>query len=61
MLFTKHPLSLKSFDAMPIGYAKNSATYKCLLINFENDLMEMNAKMETKDASFFKMIFPYEN
>lgn len=46
---------------MSIGYAKNSATYKCLPINFENDLMEMNTKMETKNASFFKMIFPYEN
>ena len=46
---------------MSIGYAKNSAAYKCLQINFENDLMEMNTKMETKNASFFKIIFPYEN
>ncbi|KAL6321767.1 hypothetical protein AAG906_035285 [Vitis piasezkii] len=48
----------KTFDAMFIGYAKNSATYRFLVIKSENSLVKVNTIIETKNVDFFETIFP---
>ncbi|KAL6333945.1 hypothetical protein AAG906_039361 [Vitis piasezkii] len=47
----------KTFDAMFIGYAENSATYRFLVTKLENSLVDVNTIIETKNADFFENIF----
>ena len=54
----KRKLGPKTFDAMFIGYAKNSAAYKFLITKSENSLADVNTIIETKNADFFENIFP---
>ena len=54
----KRKLGPKTFDAMFIGYAKNSATYKFLVTKSENNLVDVNTIIETKNVDFFENIFP---
>ena len=53
----KQKLGPKTFDAMFIGYAKNSATYKFLVTKSENNLVDVNTIIETKNVDFFENIF----
>ena len=43
---------------MFIGYAENSATYRFLVTKSEHNLVDVNTIIETKNADFFKNIFP---
>ena len=43
---------------MSIGYAKNSAAYRFLVTKSENNLVDVNTIIETKNADFFENIFP---
>ncbi|KAL6314333.1 hypothetical protein AAG906_021042 [Vitis piasezkii] len=49
-------MSPKTFDAMFIGYAENSATYR--FTKSENSLIDVNTIIETNNAYFFENIFP---
>ncbi|KAJ9703199.1 hypothetical protein PVL29_004828 [Vitis rotundifolia] len=49
---------LKTFDVMFIGYAKNSVAYRFLVTKSENNLVDVNTIIETKNANFFENIFP---
>ena len=53
----KQKLGPKTFDVVFIGYAKNSVTYRFLVIKSENNLVEVNTTMETKNVNFFENIF----
>ena len=54
----RQKLCLKTFDAMFIGYAENSATYRFLVTKSENNLVDVNTIIETKKSDFFENIFP---
>ena len=54
----KRKLGPKTFDAMFIGYAENSATYMFLVTESKNSLVDVNTIIETKNADFFENIFP---
>ncbi|KAL6345701.1 hypothetical protein AAG906_017440 [Vitis piasezkii] len=54
----ENQLSPKTFDAMFIGYAENSAAYRFLVTKSENNLVDVNTIIETKNADFFENIFP---
>ena len=60
----KRKLGSKTFDCMFIGYVQNSpaskysAAYRFLVIRSENNVMEPNTIVETKNAEFFEHIFP---
>ncbi|KAJ9684091.1 hypothetical protein PVL29_016537 [Vitis rotundifolia] len=54
----KRKLGPKTFDAMFIGYAKNSVAYRFLVTKSENNLVDVNTIVETKNADFFENIFP---
>ena len=54
----KRKLGPKTFDAMFIGYAENSATYRFLVTKSKNSLVDVNTIIETKNADFFEIIFP---
>ena len=43
---------------MFIGYVKNRATYRFLVIKSKNSLVEVNTIIETKNVDFFESIFP---
>ena len=49
----KWKLGPKTFDAMFIGYAKNSVTYRFLVTKSKNSLVDVNTVIETKNAYFF--------
>ena len=51
-------LSPKNFDTVFIGYDENSATYRFMVIDSKNNLVEVNTIMETKNVDFLKNIFP---
>ena len=53
----KWKLDSKMFDAMFIGYAENSATYRFLIIKLENSLVEINSIIEKKNTNFFETSF----
>ena len=42
---------------MFIGYVKNRATYRFLVIKSKNSLVEVNTIIETKNVDFFESIF----
>ena len=48
----------KTFDAMFVGYAENSVTYRFLVNKSENNLVDVNTIIEIKNADFFENIFP---
>ncbi|RVX14351.1 hypothetical protein CK203_017150 [Vitis vinifera] len=48
----------KTFDAMFIGYAENSVAHRFLVTKSENNLVDVNTIIETKNADFFENIFP---
>ena len=41
---------------MFIGYSKNSATFRFLVTKLENNLVEVNTIIETKNVNFFQNI-----
>ena len=43
---------------MFIGYVENSTAYRFLVTKLENSLVVVNTIIETKNADFFKNIFP---
>ncbi|RVW45355.1 TMV resistance protein N [Vitis vinifera] len=43
---------------MFIGYAENSVAYRFLVTKSENNLVDVNTIIETKNADFFENIFP---
>ena len=43
---------------MFIGYAYHSASYRFLVTRSDNNIMEINTIVETKDAEFFEHVFP---
>ena len=45
---------------MFIGYAENSAAYRFLITKLENNLVDVNTIIETKNADLFENIFPME-
>ena len=51
-------LGPKTFDCMFIGYAHHSASYRFLVTRSDNNVMEINTIVETKNAEFFEHIFP---
>ena len=53
----KRKLGPKTFNAMFIGYAENSAAYRFLITKLENNLVDVNNIIETKNADFFENIF----
>ena len=53
----KQKLGFKTFDTMFIGYAENSAVYRFLVTKSENNLVDINTIIETKNANFFENIF----
>jgi len=50
-------LGPKIFDCMFIGYAQHSASYRFLLTRSDNNAMEVNTIVETKNAEFFEYVF----
>ena len=42
---------------MFIGYAENSVAYRFLVTKSENNLVDVNTIIETKNADFFENIF----
>ena len=54
----KQKLGPKTFDAMFIGYAENSAACRFLVIKSENSLVDVNTIIQIKNADFFENIFP---
>ena len=53
----KRKLGLKTFDAMFIDYAENSVAYRFLVTKSENNLVDVNTIIETKNADFFETSF----
>jgi len=47
----------KVFDCMFIGYAHHSASYRFLVIRSDNNAMEVNTIIETKNVEFFEHVF----
>ena len=43
---------------MFIGYAENSAACRFLVTKSENNLVDVNTMIQTKNANFFENIFP---
>ena len=54
----KQKLGPKTFDAMFIGYVENSVTYRFLVTKLENNLVDVDTIIETKNVDFFENIFP---
>ena len=53
----KRKLGPKTFDVVFIGYVENSATYRFLVTKSENNLVDVNTIIETKNVDFFENIF----
>jgi len=51
-------LGPKNFDGMFIGYAQHSVAYRFLVTRSDNNAMEPNTIVETKNAEFFEHVFP---
>ena len=49
------------FDTAFIGYAKNTTTYRFLVIKSKNGLVEVNSIIKTKNVNFFENIFFLED
>ena len=54
----KRKLGPKIFDVMFSGYSYNSATFRFLVTKLENNLVEVNTIIETKNVNFLENIFP---
>jgi hypothetical protein len=52
----KRKLGSKTSDCMFIGYAKNSAAYRFLVL--KSDVLDCNTIVETKNAEFFENVYP---
>ena len=52
------PKRLRTVDCVFIGYANNNSAYRFLVHRSENPNMHVNTIIESKNASFFKHIFP---
>ena len=52
----KRKIGSKTSNCMFIGYASNSAAYRFLVL--KSDVLGFNTVIETKNAEFFKHIFP---
>ena len=49
----------KTVDCVFMGYAQNSNAYRFLVHNSEIPYIHVNTIIESRDASFFENIFPY--
>ena len=54
--YKKRKIGSKTYDCMFIGYASNSVAYRFLVL--KSDVLECNTIAETKNAEYFKHIFP---
>jgi len=54
-------LGPKIFDCMFIGYAYHSASYMFLVTGSDNNVMEINIIVETKNVEFFEHVFSLKN
>jgi hypothetical protein len=54
----KRKLGPKTVDCAFLGYAHNSTAYRFLVIKSDTPEQNVNTIMESRDASFFKDIFP---
>ena len=50
----------KTVDCLFIGYAHNRSAYRFLVHKSENSDIHKNTIMESRNASFFKNLFPYK-
>jgi hypothetical protein len=54
-------LGPKTVDCVFLGYAHNSAAYRFLVIKSEFSNVHVNTLTESRDATFFKEIFPMKD
>ena len=54
----KRKLGPKTVDCVSLGYAKNNVGYRLLVVKSEVPDQKVGTIMESKDATFFKDIFP---
>jgi hypothetical protein len=57
----KTKIGTKNVDCVFLGYAHNSATYRFLVIKSIFPDVHVNTVTESRDASFFKDIFPIKD
>jgi hypothetical protein len=57
----KQKLGPKTVDCIFLGYAQHSATYNFLIIKSEIPDVHANTMTESRDATFFKNIFPMKD
>jgi len=57
-LVKKRKLGPKTVDCVFLGYAKNSAAYRFLVVKSDTTEIHVNTVMESRDAAFFEDIFP---
>jgi hypothetical protein len=57
----KQKLGPKTVDCIFLGYAQHSAAYKFFIIKSEIPDVHANTMTESRDASFFKNIFPMKD
>ena len=53
-------LGPKTIDCVFIGYAKNSNTYRFLVVESKNPYIDKNNILESRDAEFFETKFPFK-
>lgn len=56
--FKKNNIGPKTVDAVFIGYASNSAAYRCL--TFKPDSLQFDSITESRDVEFFENVFPFK-
>lgn len=54
----KRKLGPKTVDCVFLGYARNSAAYRFLVLRSETSEIAVNTVIESRDATFFESIFP---
>lgn len=57
----KKRLVPNTIDAMFIGYARYCSVYRFFIIKLEVQGIEPNTIMESRDAKFFEVLFPFKN
>ena len=50
----------KTFNCMFIGYEHHSASYKFLVTRSNNNVMDVNTIIQTKNAEFFEHVFHWK-
>ena len=54
----KEKIKPKTIDCIFIGYANNSSAYRFLVHKSENPDVHVGTIIESRNASFFKLVFP---